>query len=778
MLGAILLIFVEEGCVMFRKRFARAVKPFVGLLVSCVLVFSGVQASASPQVASLPGGKYIVTFKSSADVVGEVSRFEARLGKVERFFSRAFRGMAVTATTAELRALQLDPDVAAIEVDNVVSVDVTQSQATWGLDRIDQLDLPLNSTYTYTATGVGVKVFVVDTGIYANHSEFLNPNGSSRVLSGFDAVLDGNGTNDCEGHGTHVAGTVAGRTYGVAKEAQLVPVRVLDCFASGYDSDVIAGLDWVATQVPTGGKAVVSMSLGGETSNALDAAVARLTTQGISVVVAAGNDYLSDACFTSPARAASAITVGATTSTDSLASYSNVGSCVDILAPGSSITSAGIRNSRSTATMSGTSMATPHVSGAVALLLQDSYKTPAQVTAALLANSVSNTISGVPAGTVNKFLATTSFTPAISPASQNVVAYKDSPMSASSVLSATSFATAPTFAITAGGELPAGLVFNPVNGVISGTPTVLQNATSYTVTATAGEQTATATITLSVALTPASLTGGSSSTVGTVGSFMTTAGFTATNFEGEISYAITGGGNLPAGLAINSATGVISGIPTAAKTATVYTITATGATSGVASATRTITVNVPAPTVSASSASLVVSAGTAISPVSFTTTGVTGTLRFSVSPRLPSGLNLNSSTGIISGTPTAATSLRSYTVSVRGSNTTVNTTLQITVNATAPSSQVFGSFNTNSRNQIGVRWSLGSNNGSPLTGQTLRVYLVGGNGLPLQTISLTRSTTSTTVRNLLSGSSYYFVLTATNAVGSSAPVTSGNITSR
>lgn len=233
----------------------------------------------------------------------------------------------------------------------------------WGLDRIDAFDVALNDSYRYVSTGAGSLIYVIDTGVYSGHGDL-----SGRVIKGYTAINDGNGTEDCNGHGTHVAGTAAGKTYGVAKSATIVAVRVLDCNGSGYSSSVVAGINWAVASHP-GGPGVINLSLGGLANSAVDAAVADATAAGLVVVVAAGNSS-ADACQYSPSRAPSALTIGATDRTDLRASYSNFGSCVDMYAPGTSITSAWISGSTSTRTISGTSMAAPHVAGLAARLQQ------------------------------------------------------------------------------------------------------------------------------------------------------------------------------------------------------------------------------------------------------------------------------------------------------------------------------------------------------------------------------------------------------------------------
>ena len=273
----------------------------------------------------------------------------------------------------------------------------SQTPATWGLDRIDQRDLPLNNTYNYNQTGQAVHAYIIDTGMRATHQQF-----TGRVGNGADFVGDGQGTNDCHGHGTHVAGTTGGTTYGVAKLVTLHAVRVLNCQGSGTNSGVIAGVDWVTAN--HGSPAVANMSLGGGISTALDSAVNNSVNSGVSYAVAAGNSN-ANACNSSPARAPAANTVGSTTSTDARSSFSNFGTCLDIFAPGSSITSAWNTSDTATNTISGTSMASPHVAGAIALYLQTNPgASPSTVTNALIANSTLNHVTNAGSGSPNRLL--------------------------------------------------------------------------------------------------------------------------------------------------------------------------------------------------------------------------------------------------------------------------------------------------------------------------------------------------------------------------------------
>lgn len=350
--------------------------------------------------------RYIVVFEDwaagerGAESNAEVVAAELSVvygGKVDRVFKHVINGYSVEMSPKEVSNLILDPRVKYVEEDGEVSINTTQTGATWGLDRIDQRDLPLNSTYIYTPTGSGVRAYIIDTGIRRTHSQF-----GGRAFVGYDAIGDGQNTNDCNGHGTHVAGTVGSSTYGVANGVTLYAVRVLNCSGSGSNSGVIAGIDWVtANHVKP---AVANMSLGGGASSALDSAVNNSIAAGVSYAVAAGNDN-ANACTYSPARAASAITVGSTTSSDARSSFSNYGSCLDIFAPGSSITSAWNSSDTATNTISGTSMASPHVAGVAALYLQGAPSaSAATVTNAIKTTGTSGRLTGIGTGSPNLLL--------------------------------------------------------------------------------------------------------------------------------------------------------------------------------------------------------------------------------------------------------------------------------------------------------------------------------------------------------------------------------------
>ena len=346
---------------------------------------------------------YIIVFSGRANFGLEQAAIASAGGQVFFTYESALNGVAVSLPKAALNGLKNRPDIASIELDGPVTTQDTQTGATWGLDRIDQRALPLNSSYQYNFAGLygtsAVDAYIIDTGILSSHVEF-----TGRVRAGYSSIKDRYGTEDCNGHGTHVSGTVGGTTYGVAKKVRLTPVRVLDCKGSGSWSGVLAGIDWVVSNHQAGVPAVANMSLGGGVSSAVDTAVSNMIADGVVVAVAAGNSN-ADACASSPARVPGAITVGATTSSDARSSFSNYGTCVDIFAPGNSITSAWNRSKTSTNTISGTSMASPHAAGVAALLLSENQTLSVQSVVDLMMSRATNgVVVGAGTGSPNRLL--------------------------------------------------------------------------------------------------------------------------------------------------------------------------------------------------------------------------------------------------------------------------------------------------------------------------------------------------------------------------------------
>ncbi|MEA2460794.1 MAG: hypothetical protein QOH90_971 [Actinomycetota bacterium] len=377
-------------------------KRLIALIGSALLVLTTAVMSGASE-----GGKrsYIVVFKNSVSDPGSARNEQARANgaSVKHVFKSVLKGYSAEMSDAAAARIASDPRVDYVEADQAMHAVATQSNPTWGLDRIDQRNLPLNASYTYDTTGAGVTAYIIDTGIRFTHSEF-----GGRASSGVDEV-DGGAADDCNGHGTHVAGTVGGATYGVAKSVNLVAVRVLDCSGSGFTSGVIAGIDWVTVNHQAGAPAVANMSLGGGASASLDSAIQNSINDGVTYAVAAGNGDNAgrplDACGGSPARVGAALTVGATDRTDTKASWSNYGTCVDLFAPGVSITSSWLTSDTSTNTISGTSMATPHVAGAAALYLEShTAATPADVATALKTNATSGLVKSAGTGSPNLLL--------------------------------------------------------------------------------------------------------------------------------------------------------------------------------------------------------------------------------------------------------------------------------------------------------------------------------------------------------------------------------------
>jgi subtilisin family serine protease len=324
-----------------------------------------------PQAQAGEGrARYLVVLKRTAGpVLDIVARQTGRLGvKPSHFYRHAVRGYAARLTAGDARALAANPTVAFVERDRRYRVATTQPGPPWGLDRIDQTPRALDGSFSYLATGAGVTAYVIDTGVRFTHGEF-NEAGVTRATSGKDFVDPDTPATDCNGHGTHVAGTIGGETYGVAKGVSLVAVRVIDCWGFGWLSDIVGGVNWVTNNHPVWTPAVANMSLGGPPSRVLNLAVRRSIADGVVYTLAAGNQGQS-ACNTSPARVPPAITVSATNRQDVRPYWANFGSCVDLFAPGTWITSAWKGNDSAWKAISGTSMAAPHVAGVVALQLE------------------------------------------------------------------------------------------------------------------------------------------------------------------------------------------------------------------------------------------------------------------------------------------------------------------------------------------------------------------------------------------------------------------------
>lgn len=350
----------------------------------------------------------------SAAVSSMLSRvaLKHRLNRAEKVFSRAIHAGVYQMTMSEAQQLSLDSDVAYVERDQIITINsTTQANPTWGLDRIDQSSSSLSHSYTYPDAGSPVNVYVIDTGILTTHQQF-----GGRASSGIDIVDNDSDATDCNGHGTHVSGTIGSQTYGVAKNAKLFAVRVLNCEGSGSISNVIAGVEWVTAHHVK--PAVANMSVGGGASQALDDAITASIEAGVTYVVAAGNDS-TNACNGSPARVPRAITVGSTTSSDARSDFSNYGTCVSVFAPGSDITSTWYTSNTATNKISGTSMASPHVAGVAALYLAAHPSAlPAEVKAALLAGSLSGKVSSAGSGSPNLLINTQFLMPAPTPAPQ------------------------------------------------------------------------------------------------------------------------------------------------------------------------------------------------------------------------------------------------------------------------------------------------------------------------------------------------------------------------
>lgn len=573
------------------SRFARfGVAAFAA--VTMVVTMSGAASAATAK-------RTYVMLTSSASHASLAAKVRGLGGDIKNTFNGVVKGYTVDLTASAAAALAKTSGVSVIEPEQVVKNTDTQFGATWGIDRIDQSALPLNGTYDYpTNAGLGVRVYVIDTGVRATHTEL-----AGRVLQGYNALDTSDPMLDCNGHGTHVAGTVAGTTYGVAKSAWIVPVKVLGCTGSGTLTAVINGINWAVSNRTAAGNppAVISMSLGAGYSSSVNSAVAAAVNSGITSVVAAGNDG-ANACNYSPASTASAITVGATESTDAQAYYSNYGTCLDIYAPGSAIKSAWGTGDSVYNTISGTSMATPHVSGVAAVYLSaNRTATPSQVTSALTTNATADKVTSIGTGSPNRLLSSSFVTGAtIAPPAATAPSTPAAPRQTGATSSSLSVSwTAPSN----GGSAITGYVLEyktlaatsytalPSTTNTSATVTGLTAATSYVfrVSATNAVGTSSPSATLTASSLAASLTAPTNlkATVSSNTTNVSWTGVAPITYGVSVSYqvAVYRSGVLLTGYPKTVATSsvTLSGLPR--KTALTVTVTAvSGITVGTASA--------------------------------------------------------------------------------------------------------------------------------------------------------------------------------------------------
>lgn len=669
-----------------------------------------VAALISPSAHAAPGvlKSYLVTVEKGKNLSSE-GRAEGLGGRVGARWESAGNGFEVMLTDQAALELSKTPGVRFVEPNGMAHTTDVQTPATWGLDRIDETTKVLNNSYTYAASaGTGVRAYVIDTGILTTHSEF-----AGRTLAGINFVNSTAGNSsytDCNGHGTHVAGTIGGTTYGVAKKVTLIPVRVLDCAGSGSWAGVISGINWVAQQkinnptIPM----VANMSLGGGKSTSVNSAVAAAVAAGVVFGVAAGNGDAAgnpqDACNSSPSSELSAITVGATNNTDTKASWSNYGTCVDIFAPGVSITSSWYSSTTATNTISGTSMATPHVVGAAALYLgTNPSATPAQVATALTSNATSNLVTSPGTGSPNKLLFTGNFVDVVG--TTPTITTLDPSTSQSQTFGGTGFSYTATVSET------------PTSASTVGGSVALKEGPTQLASCTLSSGSCTLTV-------PSSLAVGAHTLTATYSGNAIFAGSSSSN----VSLTVNQGSSSISAVTVNSAT--IFTNQSLTFSATVTPNTATGCITF--NVTGTATLNSPCQPIS-----------TGTTKTATWTTTFAGAGSYSVAAVYLGNSNLLGSS------------------SATSANVTVNApTVPAVINSVTASK---GS----SRGQIRATWSAPSNGGSAITGYIVTTFTSANVqvGLPA-----TVTTTSATISGLTSGASYYVKVAAKNIVGTQ-PIT-------